>query len=121
MSPVRSRHCFDPSLLVLLSFLLAGCATAFEYPSQGAWGQIVEEKPGHPVLYWNFKTSCVSARLGPCRPMSGPNGGQTWVLSHWDQPSRSIYLWTSREACESPKWASNVKRECRQMSIEPGR
>lgn len=126
-SPVPCRHyvCLSP-LLFLAAILSGGCATAFEYPKTGhAWGQIVDETPGKPVLVWNSASACILARLGPCRPMAGQNG-QVSVLSHWDRPSRSIYLWTSREACETPKWMGYTgtgnlsKRECRPMSLEPG-
>ena len=48
------------------------------------------------------------------------------MKDHWNKPSRSIYLWTSREACETPKWMGYTgmgdlsKRECRPIDLEPG-
>jgi hypothetical protein len=48
------------------------------------------------------------------------------MKDHWNKPSRSIYLWTSREACETPKWMGYTgmvnlgKHECRPIDVEPG-
>jgi hypothetical protein len=105
--------------VIALSLLAAGCAMAFEYPTEQAWGRLVEEEPGQPVFRWNSQVACESSRLGTCRPMTVPSG-QVWMLSHWDRPSRSIYVYASREACESPKWTQLHVSDCVPMVLEAG-
>jgi len=81
------------SLLLFLTALVSGCATAFEFPKTGqAWGQIVEETPGKPEITWTSQAACEAAYTkswgrGPCLP-----SGARWMKPHWDKPSRSIYL-----------------------------